>query len=138
MVSPVKDQQSCGSCYAFACTAMFEARARVQTNNQWQPLFSEQDVVSCTDYAQGCSGGFPYLISKYGQDFGIVEENCGMPYTASDDECTTSATCFRHKVSNYGYIGNYYGGVTEYAMRQEIYENGPIAVSLDASGLGAY
>jgi len=137
-VSPVKDQQSCGSCYAFAANGMFEARARVQTNNQWQPLFSEQDVVTCTDYAQGCSGGFPYLISKYGQDFGVVEESCGASYTAGDDECATDSGCFRHRVSDYGYVGDFYGGCTEYAMRQEIFENGPVAVSLNAAGLGLY
>ena len=31
-----------------------------------KPVFSPQDVVSCSGYAQGCSGGFPYLIAgKY-------------------------------------------------------------------------
>ena len=80
-VSPVKDQQSCGSCYAFASVAMFESRARVQTNNKWRPIFSEQDIVSCSDYSQGCQGGFPFLISKYGQDYGLVDESC-FPYTA--------------------------------------------------------
>ena len=80
-VSPVKDQQNCGSCYAFASVAMFESRARVQTNNKWEPVFSEQEIVSCSDYSQGCQGGFPFLISKYGQDYGLVEESC-FPYTA--------------------------------------------------------
>ena len=60
------------------------AKQVVQTNKKWQPLFSEQDIVTCTDYAQGCSGGFPYLISKYGQDFGLVEESCAMNYNATD------------------------------------------------------
>merc|ERR1711981_971610 len=141
MTSPVKNQGSCGSCYAFASMGMFEARARVQTNGAWQPLFSEQDVVSCTNLAQGCSGGFPYLISKYGQDFGIVEDECYGEYmsgtTRQDEDCIANS-CFRHKVSDYGYVGEFYGGATEYAMRQEIYANGPIAVSLEAGGLHDY
>ena len=135
MVSPVKDQKACGSCYAFASVGMFEARARVQTNNNWQPLFSEQEITSCSDYSQGCSGGFPYLISKYGQDFGIVDENC-YNYTATDDEClAVDPTCQRWRISDYGYIGDYYGGASEYAIRKEVYENGPVAVSIDAHDL---
>lgn len=62
-VSPVRNQQSCGSCYAFGSMAMLEARTRILTNNSRQPVFSTQDVVSCSEYAQGCEGGFPYLIA---------------------------------------------------------------------------
>lgn len=136
-VSPVKNQKSCGSCYAFASTGMFEARARVQTNNNWQPNFSEQDIVSCSQYSQGCSGGFPFLISKYGKDFGLVDSNC-VPYTAKDDACTTNTTCKRYLIDSYGYVGGYYGNADERAMREEIYKNGPIAVSIDANGLHDY
>ena len=77
-VSPVKDQGSCGSCYAFASVGMLESRARVITNNQWQPLFSEQDAISCHfELNQGCDGGFAYLTAgKYGQQFGYIEESC--------------------------------------------------------------
>ena len=74
-VSPVRDQGTCGSCYAFGSAAMMEARIRIATNNQKQPVLSTQDIVSCSNYAQGCEGGFPYLIAgKYGRDFGLVEE----------------------------------------------------------------
>jgi len=139
-VSPVKNQNSCGSCYAFASVGMYEARARVQTDNQWQPLFSEQEIVSCSAYSQGCNGGFPYLISKYAQDFGIVDTSC-MAYNASDVECTSEYldnSCFRYKVADYGYVGDHYGGATEYLIRKEVFENGPIAVSMDANCLHDY
>lgn len=146
MVSPVKNQGSCGSCYAFASTGMFEARARVQTDNQWQPLFSEQEIVSCSDYSQGCAGGFPYLISKYGQDFGLVEEHC-YEYTSGSTrvtgEClpinTTLLGCDKKwGVSDYGYVGGFYGAASERLIREEIFANGPIAVSIDAGDLHSY
>jgi len=62
-VSPVRSQGSCGSCYAFASAGMMEARIRVRSNNKEQPILSPQDVVSCSNYAQGCEGGFAYLVS---------------------------------------------------------------------------
>lgn len=34
---------------------MLEARLRVQTNNKVQVTFAPQDVVSCSEYAQGKS-----------------------------------------------------------------------------------
>lgn len=56
-----------------------------------------------------CHGGFPYLASKYAQDFYIVPEDC-FPYKASSDvscskKCKSPAQ--RIGVSNYTYIGGY-------------------------------
>eukprot|EP01100_Stratorugosa_tubuloviscum_P009301 TRINITY_DN389_c0_g1_i1.p1 TRINITY_DN389_c0_g1~~TRINITY_DN389_c0_g1_i1.p1 ORF type:complete len:487 (-),score=209.22 TRINITY_DN389_c0_g1_i1:1326-2729(-) len=131
-VSPVRDQGSCGSCYAFATTAMLEARIRVQSNNQQTTILSPQEIVSCSQYAQGCEGGFDYLISKYGEDFGLVEEAC-YPYQDYSGRYVPCTPCNgrRIKVTNYYYIGGYYGASTEQLMMQEIYENGPISVSIE-------
>ena len=61
-VSPIRNQGSCGSCYAFGTMAMFEARVRIMSNGSVTPVFSTQDIVSCSEYSQGCEGG-RYLIS---------------------------------------------------------------------------
>lgn len=41
-VSPVRDQGSCGSCYAFASAANLESQVRIATKNQRQDIFSPQ------------------------------------------------------------------------------------------------
>ena len=41
-VSPVRDQASCGSCYAFASAGLVEARIRIASSNQRQDIFSTQ------------------------------------------------------------------------------------------------
>ena len=56
-VSPVRNQFVCGSCYAFGTLAMFEARVRILSNDTKTPVFSTLDVVSCSEYSQGCEGG---------------------------------------------------------------------------------
>ena len=131
-VSDVRDQGQCGSCYIFSSAGMLEARIRVASQNKLQPVLSTQDPLSCSRYSQGCAGGFPYLTAgKYAQDFGFVEEQC-MPYTGTDStacssKCTTSPRLWT--VSNYSYVGGYYGATTAELMQAEILARGPISVS---------
>ncbi|XP_052764132.1 dipeptidyl peptidase 1-like [Mya arenaria] len=127
-VSPIRNQGNCGSCYAFGSMALYEARERIYTNNSVQKVYSTQDVVSCSEYSQGCDGGFPYLIAgKYGQDFGLVEESC-FPYEGKDMPCQET-TCPRTFTRDYYYVGGYYGACNEPQMRAELVNRGPIAVS---------
>ncbi|XP_001363345.2 dipeptidyl peptidase 1 [Monodelphis domestica] len=129
-VSPVRNQASCGSCYAFASMAMLEARIRILTNNSKTPVLSTQQIVSCSEYSQGCDGGFPYLIAgKYVQDFGVVEENC-FPYLGHDSPCSPK-NCTRYYVSDYHYVGGFYGACNEALMKLELVENGPMAVAFE-------
>ncbi|NWS00012.1 CATC peptidase, partial [Motacilla alba] len=130
-VSPVRNQGSCGSCYAFSSMAMLEARIRILTNNTQKPVFSPQQVVSCSQYSQGCDGGFPYLIGgKYVQDFGVVEEDC-FPYTAQDSPCLFKRSCYHYYTSEYHYVGGFYGGCNEALMKLELVMHGPMAVALE-------
>lgn len=130
-VSPVRNQESCGSCYSFASMGMLEARIRILTNNSQTPILSPQEVVSCSQYAQGCEGGFPYLIAgKYAQDFGLVEEAC-FPYTGTDAPCTVRKDCFRYYSSEYYYVGGFYGGCNEALMKLELVRRGPMAVAFE-------
>ncbi|XP_008308025.1 dipeptidyl peptidase 1 [Cynoglossus semilaevis] len=129
-VSPVRNQASCGSCYSFASMGMLEARIRILTNNSETPTLSPQQVVSCSEYSQGCDGGFPYLIGKYAQDFGIVDESC-FPYVGSDTPCGVSQMCGRIYTAEYSYVGGFYGGCSEMAMMMELVKNGPMAVAFE-------
>jgi cathepsin C len=127
-VTPVRNQASCGSCFAFASMGMFEARARIESKGRVQTIFSPQDDLSCDPYNQACNGGFTYSVSKYGQDYGIAPETCS-PYkgynTPCDDKCPPSQRVF---VRDYQYVGGYYGGSNEENMMEAIYNNGPVTV----------
>lgn len=86
---------------------MIEARIRIRTNNAQQPVLSPQDIIECSQYTQGCHGGWTYLVSgKYGEDFGFVDETCN-PYIGEDGQCRTSTTCKRYYSTNYHMIGGF-------------------------------
>ncbi|XP_063236239.1 dipeptidyl peptidase 1-like [Bacillus rossius redtenbacheri] len=128
-VSPVKNQYSCGSCFIFSTIGMLEARTRVRTNNTQQTLFSEQEVLSCDQMAQGCDGGFPYLVSRYTRDYGVVEESCYPAYSSNAGTCERKS-CDRHYVARYRYIGGYFGNCNEEGMMLALMR-GPIAVNYE-------
>jgi len=130
-VPPVRNQASCGSCYAFGTLSMLESRIRLYSHNLDKVNLSRQEVVSCNQYSQGCEGGFPYLVGKYGEDFGIVTDEC-FPYTAREVACAPKCkNPQRRYFTNYRYIGGYYGNCSEVSMMTTIKNHGPIAVSFE-------
>jgi len=72
-VTSVKNQGSCGSCWAFSATATLESHALITGKGNHN--FSEQQLVDCSrSYGnQGCNGGWPSSAINYIKDHGIVE-----------------------------------------------------------------
>merc|ERR1719421_1624278 len=64
-VSPVKNQGSCGSCWAFSTVGSLEGRAQIATGQLQQ--FSEQQFVDCDKGFgdMGCQGGLMDNAFKY-------------------------------------------------------------------------
>jgi cathepsin B len=72
----VRDQSSCGSCWAFGSTEAFNARHCIKTGDT-KTLFSPQDTLSCCSgfncgMSQGCNGGQPSGAWKFFTTTGVV------------------------------------------------------------------
>lgn len=83
LASPVKNQGSCGSCWAFAGIASMES-AVMKVNGGTEMDLSEQQIVSCDQEAQGCSGGwqpFEFMVAN-----GVGAE-ASFPYAARNLSC---------------------------------------------------
>ena len=132
-VSSPRTQGKCGSCYTFSTISSLESRLRILTNNEDQTKFSTQYVLSCNFYTQGCGGGYPILVGKFLSEFEMLTEDC-YPYQGADAECRVSCENGylkkRYFVSNYDYIGGYYGATNEVAMMKEIRARGPIPANM--------
>nr|GEX89357.1 low-temperature-induced cysteine proteinase-like [Tanacetum cinerariifolium] len=128
-VASVKDQGSCGSCWAFSTTGAVEGINQIITGDMI--AVSEQELVDCdTSYNQGCNGGlmdyaFQFIIKNGGID---TEED--YPYTGRDGKC--DATRKNAKVVS---IDGYEDvPVNDESALQKAVSNQPIAVAIEAGG----
>ena len=48
-----------------------------------------------------------------------------------DGKCTTNKTCSRQYVTNYHYVGGFYGACNEALMRIELVKYGPLEVAFE-------
>eukprot|EP01006_Ploeotia_vitrea_P031905 TRINITY_DN64193_c0_g2_i1.p1 TRINITY_DN64193_c0_g2~~TRINITY_DN64193_c0_g2_i1.p1 ORF type:complete len:375 (+),score=16.01 TRINITY_DN64193_c0_g2_i1:36-1160(+) len=142
VVSAVKDQGHCGSCWAFSATATLESHVAINYGQLFD--FSPQQIAACTPNPDQCGGSgncngataelaFDYVASSdgileefqlgYSEYFG-VESECNIPNSA-----IPKATISGYKQlteNNYEELMN------------AVATQGPISVSVDASTWGAY
>jgi len=79
-VTPVKNQQRCGSCWAFSSTGALEGAFKIAGN----PLtsLSEEDLVQCNSITDhGCQGGLMDNAFNWVEQNGICSEQA-YPYTS--------------------------------------------------------
>jgi len=86
VVSPIKNQGNCGSCWSFATAATLESLWRINGGQLYN--LSEQQLVDCS-FGQGnlgCNGGFPDFAFNYTKQFGLCTYE-SYPYTAVQGPC---------------------------------------------------
>jgi len=143
VVSDVKDQGQCGSCWAFGTTATVESHVALATG--MLPVLSPQQLVSCAPNPLecggngGCAGSIPEVAYGYVQLYGMTTE-WRFPYTSysgtSASTCQWNATAAPSVVQITGYQKlppNDYAAVME-----AVATIGPLAINVQADGWSDY
>ncbi len=119
-VTAVKNQGSCGSCWAFGAIAAFESS--IYKKDGIEVDLSEQYVVSCNNDGYGCSGGwwaYDIMINP-----GVPLESC-FPYAASDLPCDHNCP-YPYQALGSGFAGPENGVATVDSIKQAVLDYGGV------------
>jgi len=141
VVTEVKNQGRCGSCWAFSTTEQVESYAAIKTGELMD--LSTQQVTSCSPNdlqcggKGGCYGSVTQLGFNYLQLFGHIKEE-DYPYksgtTGHTEKCEYDASKAAVRLTGY----NTLPANDAEAIKTHLAEVGPLAIAVDASAWGSY
>lgn len=129
--TPVKNQQSCGSCWAFAATESIESAVALATGTLL--TLSPQVWVDCAENPNGCggrggcSGATAEIAYATAMQLGAFNES-DVPYKAEDEPCSLSTLKPAANISGFVTLPK-----NDYKALLTAVARHPVAVSVDAS-----
>lgn len=129
-IHEIRNQQQCGSCWAFAASEVLSDRFCIASQGAINVVLSPQDMVSCDKSNMGCNGGYLDRSWNYLVNTGIVSDEC-YPYTSGSGitgTCQTSAgSCVNKSVPFKKYrASNSITYTTVQDIKTDLLTNGPI------------
>ena len=138
-VAHVKDQGSCGSCWAFS--TMANLVGQYYKNKGKMVTFSEQMLVDCDTYDSSCNGGLMENTFDWLKENGIMTD-ADYPYVGYKQSCQKDPSKYIDmKVTGYKKLGSStstWSPVDEDEIKEFLYETGPLAIALNANPLQTY
>jgi len=143
VVTAVKDQGQCGSCWAFSTAEEIES-ANAMAGNKLVELSVEQ-IVDCDTVDQGCNGGDTISGYAYVKQAGGLELESSYPYTAGGGD---SGNCQAVKSKEVVALHNYSYAVpgctdscnkqNETLLKANLATHGPISICVNAEPWQTY
>uniref|UniRef100_A0A1A7WES0 Cystein proteinase inhibitor protein salarin n=1 Tax=Iconisemion striatum TaxID=60296 RepID=A0A1A7WES0_9TELE len=127
MVSSVKNQGSCGSCWAFSSAGALEGQLAKKTGQLID--LSPQNLVDCVKENDGCGGGYMTNAFNYVKDNGGIDSEEAYPYVGQDQSCHYNSSGMAAQCK--GYVEVPKG--SERALAVALFKAGPVSVGIDAT-----
>ncbi|KAJ7968711.1 Cysteine proteinase RD21a [Quillaja saponaria] len=88
VVTGIKNQEDCGSCWAFSSTGAIEGINALVTGDLIS--LSEQELVDCDTTNDGCEGGYMDYAFEWVIGNGGIDTEADYAYTGTDGTCNTT------------------------------------------------
>jgi cathepsin B len=127
-IHPIRNQQQCGSCWAFGASEALSDRFAIASKGAINVVLSPEDLVECDNTDYGCNGGYLQNAFAWMTNHGIASDKCE-PYTSGSgrvgscpSKCSdgSSPKYYKCKAGTTKYLG------TPSAIKNEIYQSGPV------------
>jgi len=129
VVTRVKDQGSCGSCWCFSATGSLESAHAIKTGKLVE--LSEQQIVDCASSAgSGCGGGDEDAALRYVKENGGQDTEDSYPYEGSDNSCRFKKESVGATVTDVVTLPQ----ADAESMRKALGTIGPLSVCFDVEG----
>jgi len=127
VVTPVKNQGDCGSCWTFSTTGCLESHHAIATGNLVG--LSEQNLVDCASAFNnaGCNGGLPSQAFEYILYNNGLDTEASYPYTGEDGTCNFTKANVGATVSS---VVNITAGVEDDIL-DAVANVGPVSICFD-------
>jgi C1A family cysteine protease len=131
-VTPIRNQGSCGSCWAFASAAALEASRLITANTPNTDLnLAEQILVSCSG-AGDCNGGYINTAADFMRNVGLPVESC-YPYTGTNGTCSNACANYQsstYKILSWNWVTTT-SNTTVDSLKSAVYTYGPLLTTMD-------
>ncbi|VDK68294.1 unnamed protein product [Litomosoides sigmodontis] len=131
VITPVKNQDLCGSCWAFSVTGNIEGLWAIKTGKLIS--LSEQELIDCDAVDRGCNGGYPVNAFREIKRMGGLEPEGRYPYKGKNGTCHLVREDIAVTIDDAVEIPR-----NETVMKAWIAQRGPLSVGIDAELLLYY
>ncbi|KAF0975678.1 hypothetical protein FDP41_005005 [Naegleria fowleri] len=125
-VHAIRDQQQCGSCWAFSASEVLSDRFCIASNGTIDVILSPEYMLQCDTSDYGCDGGYLNNAWNFLATTGIPTDNCD-PYTSGGGDvgscptaCNNGAAIKLYKAKNPQQLNT----ITD--IQNDLQQNGPV------------